>query len=61
MASRADRYPETPIHPYNVSEYFGVYTETMAELSVQAAARDYLRRGWSVIPVRAGEKRPAIP
>ena len=27
----------------------------------EQAAQDYLGRGWSVIPVRAREKRPAVP
>lgn len=29
-------------------------------MTVQEAALEYLRRGWSVIPVLAGEKRPAV-
>jgi hypothetical protein len=32
----------------------------MAEMNVLEAALDYLRRGWSVIPVLTDEKRPAI-
>lgn len=32
----------------------------MAEMGVREAALDYLQRGWSVIPVLAREKRPAI-
>lgn len=33
----------------------------MAQTSVEQAALDYLERGWSVIPVREREKRPAVP
>ncbi len=29
--------------------------------TTEQAALDYLARGWSVIPVRAREKRPAVP
>jgi hypothetical protein len=29
--------------------------------STEQAALEYLRRGWSVIPVREREKRPAVP
>jgi hypothetical protein len=32
----------------------------MAVSEIEAAAGDYLRRGWSVIPLRAGSKLPAI-
>jgi hypothetical protein len=29
--------------------------------SVEAVALDYLKRGWSVIPIRSRDKRPAVP
>ena len=33
----------------------------MAPLTIEQAAVDYLHRGWSVIPVLARAKRPAVP
>lgn len=33
----------------------------MSRLSTEQAALDYLQRGWSVIPVRERDKRPAVP
>ncbi|NIP90191.1 MAG: hypothetical protein GWO21_15060, partial [Gammaproteobacteria bacterium] len=32
----------------------------MTESECQQAALDYLRRGWSVIPMRERDKRPSI-
>ena len=33
----------------------------MTGRSIEEAALEYLRRGWSVIPVREKDKRPAVP
>jgi len=33
----------------------------MTRLTTEQAALDYLHHGWSVIPVREKEKRPAVP
>jgi hypothetical protein len=42
------------------SRRMGARSGEDAVLEIEAAAGDYLRRGWSVIPLRSGSKLPAI-
>jgi hypothetical protein len=43
----------------HVEEVGGALMATEQQISIEAA-RHYLARGWSVLPLRAGEKRPLI-
>jgi hypothetical protein len=42
-------------------EFFPTMPLVTDQISLEAAAREYQRRGWQVVPIPAGEKRPRLP